>query len=148
MVADTLTGSRIRDRRLIRGLRQADLARKIGISTSYLNLIEHNRRRIGGKLLNALADALDVEVSVLNQGAEASLIAALREAEAAARQVATVTALVPLALADVVSALTANLRMIRRIGEIYGGRSGTIGSWRLARAVMGHLVDGCRRRWR
>ncbi|WP_147125948.1 YcjF family protein [Shimia ponticola] len=66
--------------------------------------------------------------------------AALREAEAAARQVATVTALVPLALADVVSALTANLRMIRRIGEIYGGRSGTIGSWRLARAVMGHLV--------
>lgn len=66
--------------------------------------------------------------------------AALREAEAAARQVATVTALVPLAFADVISALTSNLRMIRRIGEIYGGRSGTIGSWRLARAVMGHLV--------
>ncbi|MEO1138745.1 MAG: TIGR01620 family protein [Pseudomonadota bacterium] len=67
-------------------------------------------------------------------------IAAAREIEAAARQVATVTAIVPLAFADVIAALTANLRMIRRIAEVYGGRSGTLGSWRLARAVMTHLV--------
>ena len=67
-------------------------------------------------------------------------IAASREVEAAARQVATVTALVPIALADVVAALTANLRMIRRIAEVYGGRSGTLGSWRLTRAVLSHLV--------
>lgn len=66
--------------------------------------------------------------------------AAMREVEAAARQVATVTALVPLALADVVVALTANIRMIRRVAEVYGGRSGTLGSWRLTRAVMAHLV--------
>lgn len=66
--------------------------------------------------------------------------AAQREVEAAARQVATVTALVPLALADVAAALTANLRMIRRIAEIYGGRSGFFGSWRLTRAVLSHLV--------
>lgn len=66
--------------------------------------------------------------------------AARAEIEAAARQVATVTALVPLAFADVIAALTANLRMIRRIAEIYGGRSGVLGSWRLARAVMTHLV--------
>ncbi|MDZ4136228.1 MAG: TIGR01620 family protein [Paracoccaceae bacterium] len=63
-----------------------------------------------------------------------------REIEAAARQVATVTALVPLALADVAMALFANLRMIRRIAEVYGGRSGTFGSWRLLRRVFGHLV--------
>ncbi|MGC3936290.1 YcjF family protein [Roseobacter sp. EG26] len=66
--------------------------------------------------------------------------AAAREVEAAARQVATVTALVPLALADVAAALAANLRMIRRIAEIYGGRSGFLGGWRLTRAVMAHLV--------
>ncbi|MCA0997709.1 YcjF family protein [Alloyangia pacifica] len=66
--------------------------------------------------------------------------AARREVEAAARQVATVTALVPLALADVIAALSSNIRMIRRIAEIYGGRSGTLGSWRLTRAVMSHLV--------
>ncbi|MDU8942758.1 YcjF family protein [Ovoidimarina sediminis] len=62
------------------------------------------------------------------------------EIEGAARQVATVTALVPIALADVVAALTANLRMIRRIAEIYGGRGGTLGAWRLTRAVFAHLV--------
>lgn len=77
--------------------------------------------------------------------AEAELLGPLdglasREVEAAARQVATVTALVPLALADVVAALTANLRMIRRVAEIYGGRSGFFGSWRLTRAVLSHLV--------
>jgi putative membrane protein len=60
--------------------------------------------------------------------------------EAAARQVATVTALVPLALADVATALVANLRMIRRIAEIYGGRSGSFGSLKLLRRVFGSLV--------
>ncbi len=65
---------------------------------------------------------------------------AQREVEAAARQVATVTAIVPLALADVFTALTANIRMIRRIAEVYGGRAGTLGSWRLTRTVLTHLV--------
>ncbi|SDW72750.1 putative membrane protein [Ruegeria halocynthiae] len=66
--------------------------------------------------------------------------AASREVEAAARQVAMVTALVPLALADVVAALASSLRMIRRIAEIYGGRAGFLGSWRLTRAVFVHLI--------
>jgi putative membrane protein len=66
--------------------------------------------------------------------------AASREVEAAARQVATVTALVPIALADVATALASSLRMIRRVAEIYGGRSGFIGSWRLTRAVFAHLL--------
>lgn len=82
MARDTLTGSRIRERRQVVGLRQADLARKVGISASYLNLIEHNRRRIGGKLLVDIASALAVEPSVLSEGAEAALISALREAAA------------------------------------------------------------------
>ncbi len=66
--------------------------------------------------------------------------AASREVEAAARQVATVTALVPLALADVATAMLASLRMIRRIAEIYGGRAGFFGGWRLTRAVFVHLI--------
>lgn len=66
--------------------------------------------------------------------------AARAEVEAAARKVAAVTALVPIALADLAAALLSNLAMIRRIGEIYGGRAGTIGAWRLTRAVLGHLV--------
>ncbi len=83
MARDTLTGSRIRERRIMSGMRQADLARLAGISPSYLNLIEHNRRRIGGKLLLDIAEVLKVEPSILTEGAEATLIAALREAAAA-----------------------------------------------------------------
>ncbi len=82
MARDTLTGSRIRERRTIAGLRQADLAKQVGISASYLNLIEHNRRRIGGKLLVAIARELGVEPSMLTEGAEAALIESLREAAA------------------------------------------------------------------
>lgn len=82
MARDTLTGSRIRERRTIAGLRQADLARQVGISASYLNLIEHNRRRIGGKLLVDISEVLGVEPSILTEGAEAALVAALREAAA------------------------------------------------------------------
>lgn len=67
---------------MIAGLKQADLARQVGISASYLNLIEHNRRRIGGKLLIDIAAQLEVEPSMLTEGAEAALIAALREAAA------------------------------------------------------------------
>lgn len=66
--------------------------------------------------------------------------AAVAQVEQAARRVALVTAFVPLALADVVTALVANLGMIRKIAEIYGGRSGTLGSWRLVRTVLTHLA--------
>ena len=80
MPREGLTGSRIRERRSVAGIRQADLARSLGISPSYLNLIEHNRRRIGGKLLLDIARVLGVEPSMLSEGAEAALIATLREA--------------------------------------------------------------------
>ena len=74
------TGSRIRERRETLGLKQAELARTVGISASYLNLIEHNRRRIGGKLLAGIARTLGVELAALAEGAEAALLADLMEA--------------------------------------------------------------------
>jgi len=88
-------------------------------------------------------DAYDAQTLIAL--AETELLAALdlearREIEAAARTVAAATALIPLALADVIAALAANLRMIRRMAEIYGGRAGAVGGWRLARTVMTHLV--------
>lgn len=67
-----------------------------------------------------------------------------REAEQAvaqsARQVAAATALIPLTLVDVLAVLWTNLRMIRQIAELYGGRAGWLGSWRLMRAVAVHLL--------
>jgi putative membrane protein len=83
---------------------------------------------------DALLDLAEVE---LLTGLDA---AARREIEAAARRVATVTALVPLALADVAVALFANLAMIRRIAALYGGRSGLLGSFKLLRRVFSHLL--------
>lgn len=73
-----LTGNRIRERRLVLGMKQAALAEAVGISPSYLNLIEHNRRRIGGKLLVGLARALGVEPAQLTEGADATLYDALQ----------------------------------------------------------------------
>ncbi|WP_026756760.1 helix-turn-helix domain-containing protein [Sediminimonas qiaohouensis] len=78
-----LVGARIRERRMIADLRQSEVARRAGISASYLNLIEHNRRRIGGKLLLDIAQVLGVEPASLSEGAEAALITLLREARAA-----------------------------------------------------------------
>lgn len=58
----------------------------------------------------------------------------------ASRDVATATALIPLAAIDVAIALTWNLKMIRQIAQIYGGRAGWVGSWRLLKAVAAHLI--------
>ncbi len=66
--------------------------------------------------------------------------AALAEVESASRRVAMTTALVPIALADIGIALATNMRMVRAVAQIYGGRSGTVGSWGLVRAVLTHLV--------
>ncbi len=65
---------------------------------------------------------------------------ARREIEAACRSVAGATALIPLALVDVMAAMSMNVRMIRRIAEVYGARSGFFGSLRLLRAVVTHLL--------
>jgi len=95
------------------------------------------------RLAERKADVMDGDALLLL--AEEELLApldalALREVEAAARQVATVTALVPMALADVLTALVSSLRMIRRVAGIYGGRPGFFSSWRLTRAVLAHLA--------
>ena len=60
MERSAFAGSRIRERRVALGLRQAEVALRAGISGSYLNLIEHNRRRIGGKVLLNIAAALEI----------------------------------------------------------------------------------------
>lgn len=80
-----LVGARIRRSRLDQGLKQTDLARACEISPSYLNLIEHGRRRIGGKLIADLAQALDVAPESLSAGVEASDLTRLK-AIAAAQQ--------------------------------------------------------------
>ena len=128
------------------GARSAhDLARAQAVTDALLRLY-HSRADLAwaqARLAEQRGDILDAD-GLLGL-VEAELMgpldqAARREIEASARQVALVTALVPLALADVATALFANLRMIRRIATIYGGRSGTLGSFGLLRRVFSHLL--------
>lgn len=79
-MARTLIGTRIRERRRANKLTQTALAKAVGISASYLNLIEHNRRGIAGRTLIALARELGMQPSELTEGADAALINALTEA--------------------------------------------------------------------
>ena len=74
MPMSALTGTRLRERRLALGLRQADVARETGVSASYLNLIEHNRRRVTPDLLEALAGVLGMPLAALREGAGGSLL--------------------------------------------------------------------------
>lgn len=73
-------GGRIRRLRRQRRLNQADLAQALGISASYLNLIEHNRRKVTVPLLFAIAGYFGVEPGELVDGDEGRLVGDLMEA--------------------------------------------------------------------
>ena len=75
----SILGARIRQRRRETSVTQAELARKVGISPSYLNLIEWNKRRIAGTLLRNIAEALDLSLDELDGAAERRLAETLIE---------------------------------------------------------------------
>lgn len=72
-------GFRIRAERKSLGLTQAELAKRLDISPSYLNLIEAGKRHIGGALLRKIAALLEVETDALTGRAERRMISGLRE---------------------------------------------------------------------
>ena len=71
-------GPRIRRIRNAKGLTQTAMAEGLGISPSYLNLIERNQRPLTVQLILKLASVYDVEPEAL-QGEAGGSIAALRE---------------------------------------------------------------------
>ncbi|WP_421997333.1 short-chain fatty acyl-CoA regulator family protein [Reyranella sp.] len=78
-MARNLTGLKIREMRKKRGLAQGELARRTGISASYLNLIELDKRAIAGGLVDRIAAELGVERSDLDGVAERRVVANLEE---------------------------------------------------------------------
>lgn len=66
-------GARVRALRHSRGISQADLARQIDISASYLNLLEHNQRNFTNAILLKLAKALEIEVNQIVEDETARL---------------------------------------------------------------------------
>jgi transcriptional regulator with XRE-family HTH domain len=80
MSALNLSGSKLRAARMALGLRQGDVARAAGLSASYLNLIEHNRRRVPPDVLDRLAAALGQPAHALADGGGTAALDDLRSA--------------------------------------------------------------------
>jgi predicted transcriptional regulator/transcriptional regulator with XRE-family HTH domain len=73
-------GRTVRRLRQEQNLTQQALAVRLGISASYLNLIEHEQRAVTASLLIKLGEALRVDLAALSGNAERQLEAGLREA--------------------------------------------------------------------
>ncbi|MBX9702409.1 MAG: ImmA/IrrE family metallo-endopeptidase, partial [Acetobacteraceae bacterium] len=78
-MARPMLGRTIRRLRQERGLAQGMLAARLGISASYLNLIEHDQRAVTASLLIKLTSALEVDLAALSGASERQLETGLRE---------------------------------------------------------------------
>ena len=72
-------GAKIRRLRRENRLSQAQLAERLGISPSYLNLIEHNHRNVTVGLLLKLAEVFALNIADLSDDDESRLVADLME---------------------------------------------------------------------
>ncbi|MEM8754227.1 MAG: short-chain fatty acyl-CoA regulator family protein [Pseudomonadota bacterium] len=70
----TLIGPQLRKLRRDRGQTQAEMARRLGVSASYVNLLENNQRSLSVQVLMALTEAYGVDIrAVVGEGAAAEL---------------------------------------------------------------------------
>jgi len=74
-----LVGPRLRRLRQTLGVTQAKMAEDLGVSPSYVNLVERNQRPMSVKLLLRLAEVYDFELAELSGAGDAQLIAELHD---------------------------------------------------------------------
>lgn len=79
-VSRTPLGAKLRGLRRREGLNQAQLAEQLGISASYLNLIEHNKRPLTAPLLIKLAQIHQVDLHAFSADEDGALGHDLQEA--------------------------------------------------------------------
>jgi predicted transcriptional regulator/transcriptional regulator with XRE-family HTH domain len=72
-------GAKVRALRRRQRITQSDLAQRLGISASYLNLIEHNHRALSADLLVKLANILPIDLKSLAGAQESRTITELLE---------------------------------------------------------------------
>ncbi len=72
-------GAKVRTLRRREKLTQAQLAERLGISASYLNLIEHNRRALTAPLLIKLAQLFEVDLASFSASEDQQLVSELME---------------------------------------------------------------------
>jgi predicted transcriptional regulator/transcriptional regulator with XRE-family HTH domain len=73
-------GAKVRGHRRSKNLSQVDLAERLGISASYLNLIENNRRPLPAPLLIKLAQIFDLDLHAFATDEDSRMVADLTEA--------------------------------------------------------------------
>ena len=78
-MARPLIGRTVRRLRQEQRITQAALAIRLGISASYLNLIEHDQRAVSASLLIKLTETLKVDLAALSGSSERQLETQLRE---------------------------------------------------------------------
>lgn len=78
-MSKVMIGKTIRRLRMEQGFTQQGLAQKLGISTSYLNLVEHDQRNVTASLLFKLTETLKVDLAALSGTQEREFEVALRE---------------------------------------------------------------------
>jgi predicted transcriptional regulator/transcriptional regulator with XRE-family HTH domain len=77
-VAKTFVGPQLRQLRRERKQTQAEMAKALGISPGYVNLLENNQRSLSVRLLMALADAYQVDWRDIVHDETSNLLAELR----------------------------------------------------------------------
>jgi putative membrane protein len=118
------------ERRAVRQLKRV-LGGRADMQWPLARFAEHERAVMNPGDLLALADRelimpLDQEVR--------------RTVLASAKRIGMVTAISPMAWIAMLYVLVENLRMLRAIAGLYGGRPGPLGALRLAKLVVGHII--------
>jgi transcriptional regulator with XRE-family HTH domain len=72
-------GAKVRSLRRRKGLTQTEVASRLGISPSYLNLIEHDQRQLPANLLLKTAEIFNVELAAFTDDSQSRLAADLQE---------------------------------------------------------------------
>lgn len=118
------------ERRAIRHLKRI-LGSRPDMQWPLARFAEHERAVMPAGDLLALADR-DLMMPIDQE--------ARRTVLAAAKRIGMVTAISPMPWIAMLYVLIENLRMLRAIAGLYGGRPGTLGALRLGRMVVGHII--------
>ena len=118
------------ERRAVRQLKNV-LGGRADLQWPLARFAEHERSVLNPGDLLALADR--ELIMPLDQEARRTVLAA-------AKRIGMVTAISPMAWIAMVYVLVENLRMLRAIAGLYGGRPGPLGALRLAKLVVGHII--------
>lgn len=113
-MSKTYAGARLRRLREDRGMSQAELARVLAISPSYLNQMEHDARPLTVPVLLRLTEAFGVDPGFFSERDTSRLVADLREALSGELAAARVS---PSDLADLAARMPAVARVLVDLGR-------------------------------